>query len=285
MSLLKPNYQYNLGYALGGGGSRGFAHLGVLKALDESGLRPHVLVGTSAGALAGVFYADGFHPDEVCELFKKKEFTQFAEFTLPKSGFFKSSGLQSFLKKNLRAKTFEQLKIPFISVTTNWEQARMVAFSQGDKLIESVVASCSVPIVFEPQCIDGGSYVDGGVFKNLPVSVIRKECKYVVGVNVSRIQPFFEKANIRRIPERTFRMMAIANTLIDRDLCDILIEPQEISQFTLFDLKNVEKITQLGYLSAIKSMEEENFKHIKKRCLRYQELSKVVKDYIRNVKI
>jgi NTE family protein len=283
MSLLKPNYQYNLGYALSGGGSRGFAHLGVLKKLDELDLKPDIVVGTSAGALAGVFYADGFQADEISELFRKKEFTQFAELTLPKSGFFKSTGLYNFLKKNLRAATFEQLKIPFISVTTDWERARTVAFSRGDKLIEAVVASCTVPIVFQPQFIDNVAYVDGGVFKNFPVSLIRRECKYVIGVNVSQI-PRFEKANIRKMSERTFRMMANANTLPDREMCDILIEPRGISRITMFDLKNIEQTVKLGYLSADEKMKNERSKYITKRCLRYRELSEMMKEYMVKIK-
>ena len=285
MSLLKPNYQYNLGYALGGGGSRGFAHLGVLKALDDLGLKPEILIGTSAGALAGVFYADGFQPEEVNELFQKKEFLQFAELSLPNAGFLKSSGLYKLLKSNLRAKKFEQLKIPFVSVATDWVRGETVTFSEGDNLVESVVASCSVPIIFQPQYINGVAYVDGGVFKNFPVSLIRKACKYVVGVNVSKIAPLAEMANIRKMSERTFRMMANSNTLIDRDLCDILIEPRGISNLSMFDLKNISQVAKIGYLSATKTMQEEESQRILKRCLRYNELSEMVRDYIQSVKI
>jgi NTE family protein len=285
MSILQPTYQHNLGYALGGGGARGFAHLGVLKALDESGLKPDIIIGTSAGALAGVFYADGFHPEEVYELFQKKEFLQFAELSLPNAGFLKNSGLCNLLKSNLRAKKFEQLKIPFTSVATDWVRGRTVIFSEGDNLVESVVASCSVPIIFQPQYIDGVAYVDGGVFKNFPVSLIRKECKYVVGVNVSKIAPLAKMMNIRKMSERTFRMMANSNTLLDRDLCDILIEPRGISNLSMFDLKNVEQVGRIGYLTAVKKMQEENAKQITKRCLRYNELGKIVKEYIKNTRI
>ena len=97
MSIFRPPYPYNLGYALSGGGAKGFAHLGALKVLDRNGLKPDVIVGTSAGSLAGVFYADGYTPDEIAELFKGKEFRQFIEFTKPTAGF-KTTGLQSFLK-------------------------------------------------------------------------------------------------------------------------------------------------------------------------------------------
>jgi NTE family protein len=285
MSILTPTHQHHLGYALSGGGARGFAHLGVLKALDENGLKPDIIAGTSAGALAGVFYADGFHPEEVYELFRKKDFIQFIEVSLPKSGFFKSSGLQKFLKNNLRAKSFEELKIPFISVATDWVNAKTAAFSQGKNLVECVVASCSVPIDFQPQYIDGVPYVDGGMFKNFPVSIIRKACKYVIGVNVSQIIPFTEKPNIRNMTQRAFAIMVNSNTHIDRKLCDILIEPRGINKLTMFDLNHIEKVGKIGYLSAVKKMQEENSKHVIKRCLRYNKLDEMMQEYIKNVKI
>jgi len=76
-----------LGYALSGGGAKGFAHLGALRLLEKCGLKPDIIAGTSAGALAGVLYADGYHPDEIADLFRKKEFREFVELTIPKTGF------------------------------------------------------------------------------------------------------------------------------------------------------------------------------------------------------
>ncbi|MCW1734895.1 patatin-like phospholipase family protein [Anaerorudis cellulosivorans] len=267
MTLFGPRYPYNLGYALSGGGAKGFAHLGALKMLDESGLKPDVIVGTSAGSLAGVLYADGYTPDEICELFKGKEFRQFIEFTKPTAGFFKTTGLQSFLKNNLRAKSFEELKIPFIAVATDWNRARAVTFSQGDFLIDAVVASCSIPIVFYPQLIDGVPYVDGGLLKNFPVSVIRKKCKYVVGVNVSLIIPPPEKINLKNMIERTFNLMANSNTLRDRKLCDILIETEGIEKFSMFDLNHSNDMMELGARCASQKIMDKEGQEIVKRCL------------------
>ncbi|MDD3789760.1 MAG: patatin-like phospholipase family protein [Petrimonas sp.] len=284
MSLLEPKYRYNLGYALSGGGAKGFAHLGALKVLEQHELKPDVIVGTSAGSLAGVFYADGFHPDEITELFRKKEFREFAEFTIPIAGFFKSSGLHTFLKNNLRAKTFEELQIPFISVATDWEKAKTVAFSEGKNLIDAVVASCTVPIVFHPVLIDDIAYVDGGLFKNFPVSVIRKDCKYVIGVNVSLMVPPAEKTNIKKIAERTFNLMSNSNTLPDRKLCDILIETAGLEKYTMFDLNNIEKISEIGRITADERMQENDAKRIVSRCLRYKELSEKITPYIKQVK-
>lgn len=181
--------KYNIGYALSGGGAKGFAHLGALKALEERNLKPDILAGTSAGAVAGVLYADGYTPEEIIELFNHTKFKQFVELTFPTTGLFRPTGLYDFLKKNLRAKTFDQLQIPFIAVATDWEKGATVNFSEGDKLIDSVVASCCVPLIFSPININGRPYVDGGIFKNLPASTIRKQCRVLFGVNVTIVMP------------------------------------------------------------------------------------------------
>jgi NTE family protein len=246
----------NIGYALSGGGARGFAHLGALKALEERNLIPDIIAGTSAGALAGVLYADGFAPDEICDMFKHTKFKQFVELTFPTSGLFRPTGLHSFLKKNLRAKTFEELQIPFTAVATDWEKAVSVSFSEGDKLIESVVASCCVPLIFSPIDVDGRYYVDGGIFKNLPASTIRDKCNILFGINVTIIMPPEEKQNLKYYAERTFNMMSMSNTLPDKKLCDVLIEMDGIDKYWMFDLSHIDSIFELGYNSAVAKLNE-----------------------------
>lgn len=280
MAVFRKSYDHFLGYALSGGGAKGFAHLGALKVLEKCGLKPDVIAGTSAGALAGVFYADGFHPDEIVELFRKKEFREFIEFTLPTAGFFKSTGLHNFLKKNLRSQRFEDLQIPFYAVATDWDRATTVAFSNGDDLVDAVVASCSLPIVFYPQIIHDVPYVDGGLLKNFPVSVIRKKCKYVIGVNVSLILPAPEKHNIRRMLERAFNLMSNSNTLIDKAYCDILIETTGIEKYSMFDLQNQTKIMDAGYHCAALTMSKNESWEVVRKCHRHYQLTKKIREQI-----
>lgn len=270
MGLFSKKYPFHLGYALGGGGAKGFAHLGALKALEEYGLRPDIIAGTSAGALAGVFYADGYFPDEIIDLFKKREFREFAEISMPKGGgFFKTDGLHHFLKKNLRAKTFEELKIPFAAVATDWNRARTVTFARGENLIDAVVASCTVPVVFHPQYIDGIPYVDGGLLKNFPVSVIRKYCKYLIGINVAILVPTEDKITMFGMAERTFKLMSNSNTLYDRKLCDILIETRGVEKYAMFNLKNVETIAQIGYRRTIDKIMQAGVEEIVRKCVKF----------------
>lgn len=270
MRFFKRKYTHNLGYALSGGGAKGFAHLGALKVLDLYGLKPEIISGTSAGALAGVFYADGFAPEEIAELFRGSEFRQFAEFSLPNTGFFKSRGLYSFLKKNLRSHNFESLQTPFISVATNWEKGCTVLFSEGKHLIESVIASCSIPILFQPQYIDNVPYVDGGVLKNFPVSLIRESCKTVIGINVTELAPSPAKVNIKNMAERSFHLMSLSNTIFDRKLCDILIEAKGANKYSMFNLTNIEKIAMLGIDAAVQKLKEPKAIEIVTACKKNQ---------------
>jgi Predicted esterase of the alpha-beta hydrolase superfamily len=247
--------KYKLGLALSGGGARGFAHIGVLKFLDECGLKPDIIVGTSAGALMGVLYADGYTPDEITTLYSGREFSEFASMQIPKMGLFDSSKFGKYIKKVVRAKDLSELQTPTIVMTTNLDNGEAHAFTQGP-IPDIVTASCSVPIIFNPVKIDGTHYVDGGLFNNFPVSIIRDECDAVIGSNVSPVIPDKYKKTIVGIAERSYHYLFKANTEKDREKCDILIETEKFSDYNLFDLKKMEAIVQIGYEAAEQAFED-----------------------------
>ena len=246
--------QHKLGLSLSGGGAKGFAHIGVFKLLEEYGLQPDIIAGTSAGALMGVLFADGYSADEIKDLFTGREFSEFAQLQLPKAGIFDSGRFRHFLKRHLRAQTFEKLKTPLVVVTTDLDNGTIHEFRSGS-LIDPIIASCSIPIVFNPVNINGIHYVDGGLFKNFPVSTIRDECERVVGVNVSPLIPVKYKQSIMSIAERSYHYMFRANTLEDRELCDLLIEAEEFGIYKTFDIENVDLISNTGYNAAKRRFE------------------------------
>lgn len=246
---------YKLGLALSGGGSKGFAHVGVFKLLEECGLMPDIISGTSVGALMGVLFADGYSANEIKEMFLGREFSEFAEFQVPKSGFFNSKRFRYFLKRQLRAKTFEELKIPLTVIATDLDHGISQEFSSGP-LVDAVTASCSIPIIFSPVTINGIHYVDGGLFRNFPVSTIRDECERVIGVNVSPLIPQKYKQTLLHIAERSYHYMFRANTLEDRELCDVLIEAEEFGLYKTFDLENIETICNTGYDAAVRTFKK-----------------------------
>lgn len=248
----EPKKPYRLGLALSGGGAKGLAYVGVFKFLEERGIRPDIIVGTSAGAMAAALLADGHTSDEIRQMFVGRELSEFARVQVPTTGLFDSRGLGEFLKRNLRAKTFEELQIPTIVMATDLDRGCGHPFTSGP-LVEAIRASCSIPIIFSPVIIDGVHYVDGGLFHNFPVSIIRDRCEMVIGVNVNPYTARKYSKNIYSIGERSFHFMFRANTVEDRRLCDLLIETEEFGQYKIFDLKNIDRIARVGYATSVRA--------------------------------
>lgn len=242
--------KYKLGVALSGGGVRGFAHLGALQAMNERDIYPDIISGTSAGALAGAFYADGYKPDEIYDIFREIKFSEVAGTSIPHGGLFKTNKLSSFLEKHLRAKTFEELKYPLRVIASDIEYGKVKIFSEG-KLIPAVIASCSIPIVFTPVEIDGHHYVDGGLFMNFPVSAIRPRCIKVIGVNVSPVITMKYEESLKYMVERTMNYVVGSNTITERKACDFLIESSDVSIYSIFDFKYINDIYRKGYVTTV----------------------------------
>lgn len=240
---------YKIGIALSGGGIKGLCHAGVLKALEEHGIKPDIMSGVSAGALVGALYSDGYTPDEIAVLFEEINLRNMTKINIPEGGFFQTDIFQKFLSKKLRAKTFEELSIPLKVVATDLDKGRSVTFSTGS-LIDPIVASCSLPVLFRPKKIDGVNYVDGGVLKNFPVSTIRNECDKVIGINASPMVADEYKLNILNVASRSYHFMFKANILYDKELCDLLIEPVDMGNYDTFDIDKGREIFELGYQTA-----------------------------------
>ena len=251
MDLLKVFDQkpYKVGIALSGGGVKGLCHAGVLKALEEVGIKPNVISGVSSGALVGALYSDGYSPDEIAVCFEEISFRNMTKIRLPDGGFFKTDIFQKFLNSKLHARTFEELSIPLRVVATDLDNGQSVTFNSG-QLIDPIVASCTFPVLFSPKIINGIHYVDGGVLKNFPVSTIRKDCEKVIGINASPLVADEYKQSILNVALRSYNFMFKANILHDKGLCDLLIEPVDMGNYETFDVDKGREIFELGYRSA-----------------------------------
>ena len=225
--------KYQIGYALSGGFIKGFAHLGVMQALLEHDIKPEIISGVSAGALAGVFYADGNEPHKVLDYFSGHKFQDLTKLVIPKKGLFDLCEFIDFL----------------IITATDLDHGRMVHFHRGS-IAERVAASCCMPVMFSPVNIDGTNYVDGGLMMNLPVSTLRRVCNKVVAVNVSPIMAQDYKMNIVSIAMRSFHFMFRANTFPEREKCDLLIEPYNLYGYSNTELEKAEEIFGQGYNTA-----------------------------------
>ncbi len=245
-NLLAENRPYHIGVALSGGGAKGFAHVGALRALEELGIRPDIISGTSAGSVVGVLYADGYSPDEILDLFSDLSFKDLAEIVMPRSSLCKMDRFRQFLSHSLRTHRLEELPIAVAVTATNFDEGEPVTWCSGE-IVERVSASCSIPIVFPPVLIDGAHYVDGGVLCNLPVEPIRPLCDYIVGVNVSPLVNEKYSQSLSDIAHRTYKLMAKSNTFDDVELCDVCIAIEEATKYAVFDIQALREIAELGY--------------------------------------
>ncbi len=247
MENKKKQTTNKIGLALSGGGIKGLCHAGALKALEEYGIKPDIISGVSAGAIVGALYADGNSPEEIGKFFHNVTFRQMTKFEMS-GGFFNLNEFEKFLKNKIRAKNFEDLKIPLKIVATNLDKGCYTTFCEGD-LISKVMASCSVPVLFSPRNIEGIKYVDGGVLKNFPVSTIRNECDTVIGINASPMVAQEYKLGIVSVAMRSYHFMMKANILHDKEICDILIEPIDMGNYDTFDIGKSSEIFEVGYAS------------------------------------
>jgi NTE family protein len=246
-SIFRSGRKYKTGLILSGGGARGFAHAGMLKALNESGIYPDVISGVSAGAIVGALYADGHKPDQIYEIFSsKKSFFTYVKPKLPTKGMFKTVGLKDNLAENLHAETFEELKLPLFVAATNIHTGKIVYFNKG-RILDKVLASAAIPVLFEPAEIDGDLYVDGGVLDNFPVTPIANQCRRLIGISLNPILPEDNFNNLIKIAERTFRLSVSSNISPKIDLCDMVLEPEPLDSYGLLDASKGPDMFKMGY--------------------------------------
>jgi NTE family protein len=238
--------KYNIGLVLSGGGARGFAHLGVLQALNEAGIFPDIISGTSAGALAGVLYCDGNSPKEILNIMKTDSRLNYMRPTLPRDGLLQISGVTKILETKLRAKKFEDLKIPLVVTATDLNNGKAVYFSKGD-LITPIIASSSIPVLFKPVIINKIYYVDGGVLDNLPIKPIENKCRRIIGSFVNPIGYEESTSGLIKIAVRTFMLDQTKEAEGKSGRFDLFIAPDELKNFGFLDVDKAEDLFKLGY--------------------------------------
>lgn len=171
--------------ALGGGGARGFAHIGVIKALEAQGITPDIIVGTSAGSAIGALYAAGYTGFQLQKMSIPMKEDKVIDWTWPDRGLFTGKPLENFINNAVRQKPMEKLNRTFAVVATDLASGEKIIFRTGNTGL-AVSASCAVPGIFQPVVINGHSYVDGGLVSPVPVAEARAlGADFVIAVNIS----------------------------------------------------------------------------------------------------
>jgi NTE family protein len=222
---------------LGGGAARGFAHVGVIKALEAQSIKPEILAGTSVGSMVAALYAagnDGFALQKLS--FDMKE-SMVSDWSLPNRGFFRGESLQEFVNKAVHNRPIEKLDRKLAIVATDLDSGRAVVFERGDTGM-AVRASSSVPGVFQPVRISGREYVDGGLVSPVPVKVARGlGADIVIAVDISNRPGDRPVADTIDLLLRTFTIMG--NAIADEELkdADVVIKP-DISKVSATDFQS-----------------------------------------------
>jgi NTE family protein len=244
-----------IGLALSGGAARGMAHLGVAKALYERGIHPDIISGTSSGAIVGAFLADGHDPEELRDIFIEKKIFEFVNLSLRKQGLLKAAGLRELIETHLKAKTFEDLQVPLFVAAVNLNTGLIEYFSQGE-LMDVIIASSSIPVIFSPVKLNNSLYADGGILDNFPIRPIKEKCDKLIGVHVNFAGHKDEIKGLKMITERAFRLSIGRGVSELGSECDLYIEPRELADYGLLELGKGEEMFDIGYRTALKLLED-----------------------------
>lgn len=247
--------QKTVAIALSGGAAKGFAHLGVLQALEEHNMKPVAISGSSAGAIAAAFYADGYSPVEILKLLSSFKLKNFFSLGFIRSGLMKTSGIFRILKTHLRAENIESLQIPTWICVTNLNKGKAEYYNSGN-LTRYVLASASIPVLFRPVVSHGIVLADGGICDNLPIEPLKKLASSIFAVNVNPVVEQDIKPSIKSIAERTFVLSLNSRLKYSTNKPDLLFEPEELAKFSYFNIKNAEKMFEIGYDHANEKLKE-----------------------------
>jgi NTE family protein len=237
-----------IGIALSGGGSRCVAQLGAIKFLEEKGLHFSAVSGSSGGAIAGALYASGRSPDEILALLKEIDFKSFLKYYLHKGSLYKIIGAEEYLRDEIGLKDFETLQIPFYCTVVNFKTGLAEYKNSGD-LAKLILASCALTPVFAPVEYAGETYIDGGFYDNLPAAALGSVSEKIVGINVNPMFESLPKGFKKRLMKSLFIMLN-ANVREGKRLCNLYIEPHDMSRYSIFDIKNFDIFYEIGYREA-----------------------------------
>lgn len=226
----KPVQNIKIGLALGGGAARGFAHIGVIKALEAQGIVPDIVVGTSAGSLVGALYAAGNNGFALHKLALEMDEAAISDWSVPMfakaTGVLKGEALQNYINKTINHLPLEKMKIPFGAVATDLNNGLPILFQRGNTGL-AVRASSAVPSVFQPVKIGERMYVDGGLVSPVPVRFARQMgADFVIAVNISAQPDAQPSASTMDVLLQTFAIMGHSINHYELKDADIVIQPK-----------------------------------------------------------
>ena len=245
-----------IGLALGGGAARGIAHIGVLKYLEDQGVVPCCVAGTSAGSIIGSMYCSGKTPDEIIEIAHSISWKDLVKITIPKKGLIKSTLLLDMVREHLGDITFDDLKIPLKINAVDLLSGDEIVITEG-LVAEAVQASCAIPGIFTPVKINKYLFVDGGLLDNVPVTTMLKEdLDYIVAVDVGSQKPLEkEPSSIFEILMQSFDIVRRQRDIPAHENADVIIAP-DLGDISMWDVTKIDILVEKGYKEAEAKLSE-----------------------------
>jgi NTE family protein len=215
-----------VGLALGGGAARGFAHIGVIQVLEEAGIRPDLVVGTSAGSLVAALYASGRNGAEMAALAQGMDEGAITDWSFPGRGLIRGDALARYVRDQTGQRTIEQMKMPLGIVATDLDNGSPILFQRGDTGL-AVRASSAVPAVFQPVRIGAREYVDGGLVSPVPVRFARQMgAEVVIAVDISTPPDGAPTGDAFRLLLQTFSIMGKSINYFELRDADVVLRPR-----------------------------------------------------------
>ena len=225
-ALPLPPRPPRIGLALGGGAARGFAHIGVIQVLEESGIRPQLVVGTSAGSMVAALYAAGMSGAELGMLAVGMDESALTDWSFPGRGVIRGEALARYVREQTGGRTIEQMKLPLGIVATDLDSGQPILFQRGDPGT-AVRASSAVPAVFQPVKIGEREYVDGGLVSPVPVRFARQMgAELVVAVDISSPPEGQATGDAMRMLLQTFAIMGKSINVFELRDADVVLRPR-----------------------------------------------------------
>ncbi len=222
-----PKKVPKLGLALGGGAARGFAHIGVIQVLEENGIKPDMVVGTSAGSVVAAFYASGKTGAQLQWLADSMDESQLTDWTVPfmSRGMLRGDALGRYINSQLNGAKIEDLKMPLGIVATDLQSGDGILFRRGD-IATAVRASSAVPSVFEPVRIGNKDYVDGGLVSPVPVRYARQMgADIVIAVDISSRPEDAKTTDMLKVLLQTFSIMGKSISQLEMAQAEVVVRP------------------------------------------------------------
>ena len=249
-----------IGLVLSGGGTRGVAHIGAIKALEEIGISPTHISGTSVGAAVGALYAYGYDWEEILEFFKRLQLFDIKKYALGKPGIIDAEKFYAEFKTLLKEDNFSALKKSLTVTATDIIDGKIVTFHEGE-LIRPILASSAFPGVFTPVQIGDLFYIDGGVLNNFPIEALPSDCDLLIGSYVNDVESIIieEVKHSYQVVERALKLKTFKVDYAKFDQFDIVLYPKELGRYGIFDKKHIDEIFKIGYESALETLTNFDF--------------------------